>query len=106
MILESSTDDINAETSLKSSASGASLVCHLSQRLDNKHNIQPSIFLSILRQSASCRAPMQMEKTAVDKHFRPKLGQKIKSDDRYTVLRKLGDGITATTWLVQDSLAE
>lgn len=37
-------------------------------------------------------------------HYQPRFGQTLK-DGRYTVLRKLGEGITASTWLLQDSMS-
>ncbi|KAK7018874.1 kinase-like domain-containing protein [Favolaschia claudopus] len=40
--------------------------------------------------------------TLTTTHYRAHFGQRIR-DGRFTVLRKLGEGITATTWLVRDS---
>ncbi|KAE9399800.1 kinase-like protein [Gymnopus androsaceus JB14] len=34
-------------------------------------------------------------------HFSPRLGESVQ-DNRYTILRKLGEGATATTWLIRD----
>ncbi|KIY69683.1 kinase-like protein [Cylindrobasidium torrendii FP15055 ss-10] len=46
-----------------------------------------------------------MSKITSDRHFLPKFDQTLK-DGRYTILRKLGEGVTASTWLVRDSIPE
>jgi len=58
--------------------------------------------ITIHRRLFTHLARLKMLTPRSDTHYLPHFGQTLK-EGRYTVLRKLGEGVTSSTWLVQDS---